>query len=541
MTFLLRSNLLLHTLRYLRPRQIAGRAWHRLHSPHVRFLSAPPARSPTAQWITSIERDPFQHGPDQFMLLNEDGRLSGPEAWNNPAYSKLWLYHLHYFDDLNAWEADGRTSWHQALIARWIAENPVGHGNGWEPYPLSLRIVNWVKWSLCGHELQTEWLDCLAMQVRYLHKSLEYHLLGNHLLANAKALVFAGLYFSGDEADGWLERGMAILRKELAEQVLDDGGHFERSPMYHAIIYEDVLDLINLSRVSASVVEPESVAQWKNLAQRMGQWLQVMSHPDGEIGFFNDAAMRMAPRPGDLYAYMERLDLALKPPPGYFLQSSGHVRLENDAAVALLDVAPIGPDYLPGHAHADTLSFELSLFGQRVLVNSGVSHYHYDPERLRQRGTAAHNTVEINGENSSEVWHAFRVARRARPFGLDVSESRVVCSHDGYKRLKGCPVHRRTWELAENGFEIRDVINGSFEQAIAYFHVHPDVGIRVNEDGRTGQLIVCDDRAVRFEASGGMLTLHPSTWHPEFGLSLSSQALRLQLTGAKVVFQLSWA
>ncbi|MEN9780004.1 MAG: hypothetical protein RL014_1152 [Pseudomonadota bacterium] len=94
---------------------------------------------------------------------------------------------------------------------------------------------------------------------------------------------------------------------------------------------------------------------------------------------------------------------------------SGYVRLDNGPAVALLDVAPVGPDYLPGHAHADTLSFELSVGAQRVLVNSGTSCYGSSAERLRQRGTAAHNTVVVNGQDSSEVWGGFRVARRPLP------------------------------------------------------------------------------------------------------------------------------
>ena len=84
------------------------------------------------------------------------------------------------------------------------------------------------------------------MQVRFLRKRLEIHLLGNHLFANAKALVFAGLYFTGNEADEWLGKGLAILEREVPEQVLRDGGHFERSPMHHGIILEDLLDLLNV-------------------------------------------------------------------------------------------------------------------------------------------------------------------------------------------------------------------------------------------------------------------------------------------------------
>ncbi|TOQ84691.1 hypothetical protein CGG86_23720, partial [Vibrio parahaemolyticus] len=71
-----------------------------------------------------------------------------------------------------------------------------------------------------------EWLNSLSLQVQALEQQLEYHLLGNHLFANAKALVFAGCFFKGDLACRWLERGLDILHKEVAEQILSDGGNF---------------------------------------------------------------------------------------------------------------------------------------------------------------------------------------------------------------------------------------------------------------------------------------------------------------------------
>ena len=98
------------------------------------------------------------------------------------------------------------------------------------------------------------------------------------------------------------------------------------------------------------------------------------------------------------------------------LEQTGYVRLAKEHAVALIDAAPIGPDYIPGHAHADTLSFELSIRGRRILVNGGTSTYQNNLQRHKERSTQSHNTVEVNGRNSSEVWGAFRVARRAKPF-----------------------------------------------------------------------------------------------------------------------------
>src|SRR6185295_1096925 len=108
--------------------------------------------------------------------------------------------------------------------------------------------------------------------------------------------------------------------------------------------------------------------------------------------------------------------------------------------------ASVGPSYQPGHAHADTLSFELSLHGRRVLVNSGTSEYGTGPERQRQRSTAAHNTVVIDGQDSSEVWGGFRVARRAHCQWLATSRTpapSIEAVHDGYLRLPGRNTHRR--------------------------------------------------------------------------------------------------
>ena len=95
-------------------------------------------------------------------------------------------------------------------------------GNGWEPYPISLRIVNWVKWFLVYNQYNEERLISLSLQSKVLMQTLETHLLGNHLYANAKALVFAGLFFKGKEADLWLNKGLKIFKDEIPEQILAD-------------------------------------------------------------------------------------------------------------------------------------------------------------------------------------------------------------------------------------------------------------------------------------------------------------------------------
>ena len=339
--------------------------------------------------------------PTRFRFLNEERALETAGDWDSPQAAKLWTYNLHYFDDLNAMDAPQRAGWHRALMRRWIAENPPGSGPGWEPYSLSLRIVNWIKWALAGNDLDDDSRHSLAVQVRYLAGRLERHLLGNHLFANAKALVFAGCYFDGDEAAGWMRCGMDILAQQIPEQILADGGHFERSTMYHALAYEDMLDLANVGAAFPQAMAPwaATVAGWQAVIARMGRWLAAMCHPDGEIGFFNDAATGIAPAPSDLFAYARRLDHEVPAidEDVVWLDESGYIRLRLGRAVMLIDVAPLGPDYLPAHGHADTLSFELSLDEQRVIVNSGTSRYGLGPGRELERATSAHSTVEVDG------------------------------------------------------------------------------------------------------------------------------------------------
>jgi uncharacterized heparinase superfamily protein len=302
-----------------------------------------------------------------------------------------------------------------------------------------------------------------------------------------------------------------------------------------------MLDLENLM-TAYGIESPDMVCEVRDRIAPMRHWLGVMTHPDGEISFFNDAATGVAPAPGDLDSYARRLGHPVLPPPRdgiVHLPASGYVRLQLGRAVVIADVGPIGPDYLPGHAHADTLAFELSLDGERLLVNSGTSEYGVGPERLRQRGTAAHNTISIDGQDSSEVWGGFRVARRARPQGLVVrcedSELTVECAHDGYRRLAGHPVHHRRWVLTAGGLEIEDDISPA--EGRGRLHLHWAPRVRCDASGS-----VTRDRkpVARLFLQGASATTHGSTWHPGFGRVVSNESLVARIAGTACATRLTW-
>jgi uncharacterized heparinase superfamily protein len=550
---------LFHTVRYLTVGQIRYRLYYRFFRPQTlrhaiasRFAAG--RRTWSRLWMGPFVFAQSYFGGGDFSFLGESGSVVSATDWNQPDKTKLWLYNLHYLDDLNAVRAEERYDTHVELIERWINENPPLVGNGWEPYPLSLRLVNLVKWLARQESVKPHWLGSLCRQAQALAALVEYHILGNHLFSNGKALVFVGAFLDGAQADEWLKQGLRILDREIGEQFLADGGHFELSPMYHATLLWDMCDLVNLAEASSVELLQTRSTEWREVVKRGLDWLNAMIHPDGQIPFFNDASFGIAPELKDIQAYAKSLGIEYdggaaasenRMPALRHLKATGYIAVSlGDSHKVILDVARVGPDYQPGHAHADTLSFELSLFGQRVFVNSGTSQYGNDAERQRQRSTPAHNTVAVDNQDSSEVWAGFRVARRARPVGLEVGKGKdglwVRCAHDGYRRLPGKVTHQRTWYFQSNMLTIRDALSGVYAQAEAYFYLHPDVQVTKVGEGQF-QMMLSLTQSVHVGFIGAShVRLEPSSWHPVFGASVSNVRLVASLSDIELSTSIEW-
>jgi uncharacterized heparinase superfamily protein len=392
----------------------------------------------------------------------------------------LWRYNLHYFDYLNQVDLDNEEAELQnSIIRKWIIENPYGKGTGWEPYPTSLRIINWIKWHFKTNGLSDEAKLSLWNQVLWLAGRPEYHLLGNHLFINAKALLFACVFFGRDEYSSIYCKALKILKEELSEQFHRDGAHFELSPMYHSLAMEDLLDLYQLKSKLPSNFPSHEVKE-KFLSGM--NWLSYLSYKNGELAHFNDCANGIAPTFKELEDLGKRLGLnwSLKADIKFnYLQKSGFAIVKDENIHLIADIGDIGPNYLPGHAHADTLSFELALKGQRIIVNSGTGEYGLSDERLRQRGTSAHSTIELDGKSSSEVWSGFRVAQRARVKDVEIigEDKKLEFSavHDGYTRIVSKPLHKRKWKVNDGCLEIVDEVTGYQNSVQLRFYLHPDI------------------------------------------------------------------
>lgn len=522
-----------NTLRYLRWEQFVFRLLLYLPNRPITIRKTPPVRNLELKIIDGVLKPDSFTPSDNFRFLNQDGCLS-KVGWQGNEMSALWVYNLHYFDWLNSQSSRLNPTKSESTIMQWIEQNEVGRGPGWEPYPTSLRIVNWIKFHWLSRSLSVRMIESLAIQSQSLYNSIEWHLLGNHLFANGKALVFAGTFFSGPIANKWLQKGIKIISQQLDEQILSDGGHFELSPMYHCIILEDCLDLINLLEQACLTEADDLVKKLRSSIPLMFRWISLMSFSDNKISFFNDSTFGVSAEPSLLFDFATRMGLeGIKFNPGEdyginYLDYSGYIRMNNGPFELIFDVGEVGPTYQPGHAHADTLSFELATNGHRLIVNSGTSVYDTSAQRSYERSTAAHSTVEIEGENSSEVWSGFRVARRALPFGLTVNHDTesVACGHDGYKRLKQSPLHVREIRYNEGCIQIKDKVSINTLNAVAHFYLHPDWDIEKTDEG---VLCIFNNSRVFLTCEEGEGVLLKSYYNIGFNKSKEGHCLCVQL------------
>lgn len=539
-----------HTVKHLKPKQIFYQLYYRVSKPTLKQKVC--LKTVSLNWHKLSYLSSQLTDYHEFHFFDQKGHLHDPTLWNNSQYTKLWLYQLHYFDELNCTNAHLRTPQMLDYINIWIERNPPAKGNGWEPYPLSLRIVNWIKWFAHHPEHRSlAFIQNLQQQVYCLEQKIEYHILANHLFANAKALTFAGIFFQGHQATKWLKKGLHILDKECSEQFLEDGGHFELSPMYHALILWDICDLIYLAQSTENIPLKKRLPMWQAILTRGLHWLLAMIHPDGEIAFFNDSTLGVAPTYKQLKDYATFLDIPftekhLKPLSLQHLKSSGYCIVQlNQNTKAILDTAPVGPSYQPGHAHADTLSFELSIYQQRFIVNSGISQYGEDITRQQQRSTTAHTTVSIDQMNSSDVWSGFRVAQRAMPYNFKTQTHQdtvmVHCAHDGYRRLSGQNRHQRTWTFSPTYIHIKDEIVGAFQTAYARFYFHPDVRLSI----RNETTIQCDlkhEQAIQIRIAGAKkILIEESFWYPAFGMAIPNQCLVIDMSHHPLETMIQWS
>jgi len=493
---------IIHTIRYLQAKQLYGFAFYRArkilpvclwfqkrHLPDLQIdkkqltkyakyaqnwasiegnLTSKARGIVTGTWEYAGEKIPLD------ILFEEKSKNLSPLAmYGLHSFEFLWilsLAHIQYPDNRYSVFA-------KECVQQWIKKYPPGAAIAWDPYPISYRIRYWI---LALHLWQwndKEILNSLAVQTKYLSKSLEYHLKANHLIQNLCGLIVSSATLYPSELPDLLRK----LEIELQEQILDDGGHYERSPMYHIHVFLDLLMVLAILR------EPPEFL--KEALSKMVDFLEKVTLSDGDTPLFGDTVHGHLPSSEKVLRVAEKYIPTKKqktlhsgalsfPSSGYYIYKNN----SNPRFEIVIRAGEAGPSFQLAHAHCDQLSYEFLMNNQRVIVDSGMHGYGGSPFRSFQRSTRAHNTVYIEGEEQLEYWSTFRVARRGKLlWALWKPYNGGQLFGGKYQYFNGTIHYRALFILPQEGFLCWDWVKTHQQKTLHnLLHLYPSAEVKIN-------------------------------------------------------------
>ncbi len=445
---------------------------------------------------------------------------AGEPNWRPQGAAAGWLRALHGFDwmrDLRAVGGDMARRRSRVLVWSWLDHNGGWSPQSWAPDILGARVANWIGLhdfycASADDEFRARVFESLARQVRHLARVLPASLDGARLVTAVKGLVYGGFCLPDHEKAGY--EALRLLDRELPRQILPDGGHIERNPSVQMRVLRDLIDMRAVLRV-ARVDVPESL---QHAIDRMTPALRFFRHADGGLALFNGGREEETALVDTVLAQADARGRPLKSAP-----HTGFERLIAGRTLVLLDTGAPPPAGLDRLAHAGTLSMEVSVSKERLIVNCGSHPSQRGPWRAALAGSAAHSTVVIADTNSAEVLENGGLGRRPSHVGCERQESDgavlVVATHNGYSKGFGF-LHRRRVYLADNGEDLRG--EDTLEPVIGAtpanqpftirFHLHPQVQPALIQGGAQVELRLPSGNVWRMRATGAVLELAESIY-----------------------------
>jgi hypothetical protein len=327
--------------------------------------------------------------------------------------------------------------WHQ--LESWMDTNPFQRGINWaSALEVAFRASSWMWiYHLAGGEmpapLRQRFLEALMRHGRHLEVNLSFYFSPNtHLLGEAVALHALGVLFPEfPRARRWRELGARVVNEQLDRQVRSDGAHFEQSTYYH--VY--ALDMFAFHGILAVAEEAYRervalMADYLAAVQGFSRSLPFIGDDDGGRFFYpfgpRDAFGRATQATCAVWLDRSwpytREDLfpqaawwlgraegsAAGAFPSRFFDAVGIAVMNSGGRHILVDAGPFGP-WGSGHSHSDTLSIVVRSGDREILVDPGTYTYVGDiDERNWFRGSAAHNTIRIDGLDQATPVNPFR-------------------------------------------------------------------------------------------------------------------------------------
>lgn len=438
---------------------------------------------------------------NKFKFLNHNINFGETIDWHKPELNKgtrLWKLNLNYHEFLIdvaysfvKTQDKKYIDYIEKTISDWFKQNPLGtRGYGqdnWNSYAISLRLISWIKiHQLIGNDFSINFkeffIKLLWIQSHFLKDNLEYDILGNHLIKNWKALQWSKYFFKTKEFD----KSITSLERYVFSQFTEDKFHEELSPMYSAIVLEDLLEVYLIDEKSVNV----------DLIHNLFKNINFLSFSNN-YSFFNDSVTKNGVQLralSDFYLklFPQKKEILFE---GYF-NIDGYLGFKNPNNHLIIDMAKVVEGNQPGHLHCDAMSFEFSKNGNKIFTNSGTYEYNYGKRRYYSRSTESHNTLKYSSFDQSEIWGSFRVARKAQTDYQIISQSNSTIKAIG--RVSGFDfnndiVHQREFDCSDTKLSIKDVLISSSkaDESKIFYHFTPEYSIKNNQifNNKTNSLI----------------------------------------------------
>ncbi len=431
---------------------------------------------------------------NKFIFLNNQVYFKKEKdiCWDSVNHSDLFNFNLNYFDYLNALKNDYKINKNIIvlekgldLIDNWISKSITYNRIMWAPYTTSLRLVNWLDFIMFVKSIDdfkdenfTEIKSSIYKQYIYLSKNLETDIRGNHLFENLKTLILCDLVFDRKKS---FKKHVSLLIKQLDEQILDDGCHFEKSISYHIIVFEGLLSIVEWFKVF-EVPDNKSVIKIKEKLGKMYSFYNYIGANEKRYPLLNDSNYTMTNHIKNINERYVKLELSKSK---YNMSNdSGYIVFNKNDIRMTIDVGTLGPNYLLGHSHNDIFNYTLSINGTSIATDTGVFEYEIGDWRDYSRSVKAHNTVQVNQLEQSDIWKSFRVGRRPKKVQIIKKEINpfldIEASYNSIYSGKNSYVHiRRFKDLNQNIIIMDRIINKESKESNSYVHLDPDINLKV--------------------------------------------------------------
>ncbi len=470
--------------------------------------------------------------------------------------------HLHLVTVAQAYKLTGERKYIEFIISSirsWIEQCRYMLGPNWNSsLELGIRLINWsLVWRIVGgektfleqtdgdHHFISLWFKSIYQHCHFISSHFSGHSsAGNHLIGEAAGLYCAtSVWNFWPSCDSWRARAKSILIKESINQVFDDGVTKEQTTAYQQFVVDFLLFSGLLGNQLDDSFPPE---YWKRIHKMIRFLAAIMDAKhhipmigDADDGFvsclsqepdfcpfsslittgaalFDDPYLKLKSTSFDHKSYwllgekgFNKYNKVSDPPfdktdsfpdGGYYILGS---ELDTSREIRILvDTGPLGLHPLAAHGHADSLSLLLNVAGTEVLVDPGTYAYHTKRNmRYYFRGTSAHNTVRVDGQDQSVQGGTFMWSRHAVTQVINQESSPdkecISAEHDGYSRLPDPATHQRTvsYDKHEHRIHITDQIKSECSHDIELFW-HLSEHCKVHLSGREAHIETPDAEVI---------------------------------------------